>query len=100
MNTLYDALMQGETEYRDGGVIIQHPPTATALRAARTIMNQSNINANYSELVQQLQLRVEQYLTEIQTLRDYISKNEQVQSICKDSEYGGSSDVGSDSGVS
>jgi hypothetical protein len=37
MQTLINDLVSGHKEYKDGGVVITHPPSALDLRAARTI---------------------------------------------------------------
>lgn len=55
MNNLYNELMNGTVEYKDGGTIVQHPPTATSMRAARTIKQLSEINAVNANLIDQLQ---------------------------------------------
>lgn len=55
MINLYNELMNGTVEYKDGGVIVQHPPTATSMRAARTIKQLSEINGINANLIDQLQ---------------------------------------------
>ena len=55
MNNLYNELMNGTVEYKDGGVIERHPPTATTLRAARMLKQLSEINAVNANLINQLQ---------------------------------------------
>jgi hypothetical protein len=55
MNNLYNELMNGTVEYKDGGVIEHHPPTTTTLRAARTLKQLSEINAVNANLIDQLQ---------------------------------------------
>ena len=47
--------MNGTVEYKDGGVIERRPPTATSMRAARTIKQLSEINAVNANLIDQLQ---------------------------------------------
>lgn len=55
MNNLYNELMNGTVEYKDGGVIERHPPNATTMRAARTIKQLSEINGVNANLIDQLQ---------------------------------------------
>jgi len=66
MQDLYNALMQGETVYKDGNVIGQHPPTALSLRAARTIKQLSDINDTNLILIKQLQSREQEWLRSIE----------------------------------
>ena len=47
--------MNGTIEYKDGGVIERHPPTATTMRAARMLKQLSEINAVNANLINQLQ---------------------------------------------
>ena len=55
MINLYNELMNGTVEYKDGGVIVRHPANATTMRAARTIKQLSEINAVNANLIDQLQ---------------------------------------------
>lgn len=55
MINLYNELMNGTVEYKDGGVIERHPPNATTMRAARTLKQLSEINAVNANLIDQLQ---------------------------------------------
>jgi len=66
MQDLYNALMQGETVYKDGNAIGQHPPTALSLRAARTIKQLSDINDTNLILIKQLQSREQEWLRSIE----------------------------------
>lgn len=66
MQDLYNALMQGETLYKDGGVIDQRAPTALMLRAARTIKQLSDTNDTNLILIKQLQSREQEWLRSIE----------------------------------
>lgn len=60
MQNLYNELINGTTEYKDGGHIIQHPPTALALRAARMLKQLADTNDVNGLLIRQLQSREEE----------------------------------------
>lgn len=62
MQELYNALMNGEAIYKDGVMIGQHPPTALAMRAARTLKQLSDINDTNAILIRQLQSREQDWL--------------------------------------
>ena len=49
--------MNGSVEYKDGGTIVQHPPTALMLRAARTLKQLADTNDTNAILINQLQAR-------------------------------------------
>ena len=55
MINLYNELMNGTIEYKDGGIVEHRPPNATTLRAARTIKQLSEINEVNANLINQLQ---------------------------------------------
>lgn len=55
MINLHNELMNGTIEYKDGGVVERHPPTATTMRAARMIKQLSEINSVNANLINQLQ---------------------------------------------
>ena len=68
MQTLINSLNNGITEYKDNGEIIQHPPTATMIRAAKALLELAKVNeANTQILVQQQNLITAQ-LQEIEQL--------------------------------
>lgn len=103
MQNLFNTLTQGEVEYKDDG-IIRHPPTATALRAARTIQELVGVNDNNLQLIKSLQFRVDQLLTEVTTLQPQLHealvelaafKENTNASVCTTTESGETSDVGS-----
>lgn len=77
MQTLINSLLNGTNEYRDNGVVVVHPPTATSLRAARELTALTNINATNHHLIMQLQARVDEQLKELLTLQ---SHNNELQS--------------------
>lgn len=60
MQNLYNELINGTVEYKDGGHIIQHPPTALALRAARMLKQLVDTNDTNGLLIRQLQAREEE----------------------------------------
>lgn len=60
MQNLYNELINGTVEYKDGGHIIQHPPTALALRAARMLKQLADTNDVNGLLIRQLQSREEE----------------------------------------
>lgn len=62
MQELYNALMRGETIYKDGNAIGQHPPSALSMRAARTLKQLSDINDTNAKLINQLQSREQEWL--------------------------------------
>jgi len=66
MQELYNALMRGETIYKDGNAIGQHAPTALSLRAARTLKQLSDINDTNATLINQLQSREQDWLKSIE----------------------------------
>lgn len=69
MLNLITALTNGTVEYKDDGVEITHPPTATMLRAARTLKELATINEQNQHILNQLQLRVNQLEAENESLR-------------------------------
>lgn len=77
MQTLINSLLNGTNEYRDNGVVVVHPPTATSLRAARELTALTNINTTNQHLIMQLQARVDEQLKELLTLQ---SHNNELQS--------------------
>jgi len=60
MQNLYNELINGTVEYKDGGHIVQHPPTALALRAARMLKQLAETNDVNGILIRQLQAREEE----------------------------------------
>lgn len=62
MQTLINSLVNGTTEYQDDGVIIQHPPNATMLRAARELANISAQEVVNINTIRALQFRVDEQL--------------------------------------
>ena len=70
MQTLINSLLNGTVEYQDEGVIVNKPPTATMLRAARELTTIVNINATNQLAMMQLQQRVDEQLNEILTLQE------------------------------
>lgn len=68
VQNLINQLMAGTTEYRDNGVVIQHPPTATQTRAGKVVSELNNQNvANQAILVNQ-QEQINGLLLELERL--------------------------------
>jgi len=74
MQELYNALMRGETIYKDGNAIGQCAPTALMLRAARTLKQLSDINTTNGTLINQLQSREQEWLKNIEITEAKIEK--------------------------
>ena len=83
MQNLYNLLMQGETEYRDDG-IVRHPPTATSLRAARAIQQLVGTNEGNLQLIHSLQLRVTNYLEDITSVTNSLHETLKELSILRE----------------
>lgn len=80
MQNLINSLNAGVTEYKDGNVVLQHPPTATMRRAANTLAQLANINESNAQLLQKMQETIDTQLQEIETLTKEL-ENERVQSL-------------------
>lgn len=65
MKNLYNELISGSTEFRDGGEIITKPPTSLALRAARAINQLSEVNASNQQFMQQVQQANHELMTSL-----------------------------------
>ena len=76
MNNLYNALNNGEVEYKDGGVVVQRAPTATMLRAARTLKQLVETNENNALVINQLQQREANLINEITQLKEFYANNQ------------------------
>jgi hypothetical protein len=74
MQELYNALMRGEAIYKEGVVIGQYPPSALAMRAARTLKQLSDINDTNGTLINQLQSREQEWLKSMEINEDKIDK--------------------------
>jgi predicted nuclease with TOPRIM domain len=74
MQELYNALMRGETIYKDGVVIGQHAPSALAMRAARALKQLSDINDTNGTLINQLQSREQEWLKSMEITESKIEK--------------------------
>lgn len=70
--SLYQQLVNGEIEYKDDGIVITHPPTTTALRAARHI---KLLEQSYNQLTQTL-IQAQSYNKELLTEQEQF-RNEQ-----------------------
>ena len=64
-----NALNMGSTEYKDDGVIIQHPPTALAIMAAKHIQTLVATHENNVRMIMSLQRSEDQLLQENEQLR-------------------------------
>lgn len=74
MQTLYNSLTNGTTEYRDNGEIITTPPTATMLRAARAIKQAIEVNTTNTSTIMSLQAREADLLSDLERANDEIKK--------------------------
>jgi hypothetical protein len=62
--------MDGQVEFKDGGEIIRHPPTATMLRAARTLKQLLEQHEGNMHAVNNLSRQNQDILLTLQQLRD------------------------------
>lgn len=69
MQNLINELNAGSTEYKDGGVIIQHPPTSLQLRTARALTEMLNINQANHNVIGQMQLHINELFELNNTLK-------------------------------
>lgn len=60
MSRLINQLLEGTREYKDEGIVITHPPTSLAIRAATHIKDLETQHQIDVKHIQQLQLREEQ----------------------------------------
>lgn len=98
MQNLINALSAGVTEYKDGGTVIQHPPTSTMLRAARTLSELNNININNQQIIANQQGQIATQLVEIDQLKqELVNGRNDLQSIRENQQQ--ISNVGSISAV-
>jgi hypothetical protein len=98
MQNLINALNAGITEYKDGGTVIQHPPTSTMLRAARTLSELNNINLNNQQIIIHQQKQITTQLMEIEQLqKELINGRNNLQSLRQSQQQ--TSNVGSISAV-
>ena len=65
---IINQLLNGFTEFKDGGLQVQHPPTALSIRAANVIKELAVQHENNMLLINQLQLSQQELL---QTLEDF-----------------------------
>ncbi|CAB4174698.1 hypothetical protein UFOVP961_73 [uncultured Caudovirales phage] len=73
------ALISGSLEYKEDGTQINHPPTALALRAGNIIKTLEAQNQNNQMMIQQLQIRENSHLEDIQQLQQLLKEcNEKV----------------------
>ena len=69
MQTLYNELISGTTEYLATGEVIRKPPTATMLRAARTIRTLVELDANNQAVLFAAQIRESKLLEALEASR-------------------------------
>ena len=74
MNSIYSELINGSVEFMDNGVMITHPPSALALRAARTLKQLSEINQGNENMLMQNQFQADQLLQQNIQLHDKINE--------------------------
>ncbi len=70
MINLIQELTDGQVEFKDGGEIIRHPPTATMLRAARAIKQLLDQHEGNMHTVNGLSRQNNDILKTLQQLRD------------------------------
>ncbi len=68
MQNLINQLMAGQTEYRDEGVVIQHPPTALQTRAGRVVSELNNQNLANQQILINQQHQITQLLEDLERL--------------------------------
>ena len=81
MQNLINSLNRGTVEYRDNGETITHPPTATMLRAARTIADLANQAQVNQEIMVQQQARITQQLQELENLTKELENAKRIHSV-------------------
>lgn len=70
MNNLYNELINGSIEFRDEGVVVQHPPTSLALRAARMLKQLTDTNDTNMIVISQLERNQHELFNEIKLLKE------------------------------
>lgn len=68
MQNLINVLLAGQTEFKDGGVQIQHPATATQIRAAKTLSELNNQNVANQQIMVNQQQQITQLLEDLERL--------------------------------
>lgn len=81
LQTLYRDLVSGTTEYSEAGNVTIRAPTSLALRAARTLDTLSKVNDTNMELINQLQLRGEEFVKESRAMCEEINRLQVEQEI-------------------
>jgi TolA-binding protein len=74
MDALYNALVNGQPEYKEDGTFIMHPPSSLHLHAARVLRQLAEINTQNQMVVNQLQQQINQQLYDIQQLNEIINE--------------------------
>lgn len=69
VQNLINQLLAGQTEFRDGGVQIQHPATATQIRAGKAISELNNQNVANQQIMLNQQQQITQLLEDLELLR-------------------------------
>lgn len=69
VQNLINQLLAGHTEFRDGGVLIQHPPTTVQIRAGKTISELNNQNVANQQIMLNQQQQITQLLEDLELLR-------------------------------
>lgn len=81
MQNLINSLNRGTVEYKDNGEVITHAPTATMVRAARTIADLANQAQVNQQIMIQQQARIEQQLQELDNLTKELENAKRLYSI-------------------
>ena len=68
VQNLINQLLAGTTEYRDGGVVVQHPPTAAQTRAAKVVSELNNQNIANQQILVNQQQQITDLLNDLQML--------------------------------
>lgn len=68
MQNLINALISGRTEFKDDGVIVQHPPTAVQIRAAKIVSELNNQNVANQQILVNQQQQITELLVELEKL--------------------------------
>ena len=69
MQNLINQLLAGYTEYKDGGQQIQHPATATQIRAGKVLSELNNQNLANQQILVNQQQQITQLLEDLERLR-------------------------------
>ena len=89
MQNLINSLNRGISEVNEVGENILRPPTATMLRAARTIADLANQAQSNQQIMMQLQARIDQQLQELETLTKELEDGKRIYSLRESGRHAG-----------